>query len=286
MAESSIWKKLNDNKYLHAAAFLLICWGAVFRFQGTNDQRMYWIGQAVGYGIAVLIVMGLVALAFTKLRPFAVLAAIYVAAISAPVVAFAQSGAATAMAGSNNSYGQSYVSNKFMADWMSKSRVICADRDVATNTCHGVMQVVSVGPSIIDVVAFVYTQGIKVMMPMRYQIEQAGLCYPVQSPSDFNATVYASATAVGEISQGDQPIVLTPDQRAEIWRVGMGASGWRVGDKICSRYSVHDRNGDTILALAEHVWKNGALSPDDSGSTLHFYGEGTRLPLKDMATLQ
>lgn len=277
-------KNLHENKYARAIGALLLGIAILSRLQASSDQKAYWFGQAIAFGVGALVVMGLLSLAIAKLRPYALVVAIYVVAAAAPIMAIGQTGTSLSAARrGSESPAVSYVTNKFMTDWMSKSRMICFDRDAASNACIGVLEVVAVGGDTVDTVLYAYGGGVKIVGPTRFRVTSSGLCHTVPKPEDFNVSVYASQSAVSAIEATDQLGVLTTDQRAELWRLSMGTSGWQAGDEICSRYTVHDREGYSVRGLKEHVWKNGHPSPDDSGTILNFYNEGARLTLQDMA---
>src|SRR5690606_4879100 len=115
----------------------------------------YFIGQAVAAGLAALVVIGAVSLAWNGLRRYVLVAAICVAGVAAPVLAVATSGKATA--------AEAYLSNKFVTDWMSENRMICAGRNAAKTNCGLVEQVTAADASTVDVVTYIYMAGMKVV---------------------------------------------------------------------------------------------------------------------------
>lgn len=241
------------------------------RLSGNSELLSYHIGQYIGFVVGTLVLCVLGSLFVQKFRP-------YVLPVALVVSAVATLGAVSGF-GRGGENGNQYLSNSYVIDWMSRSRTLCINRNDANTACEMVVKVVTVTDKSVDFLGFMAdtSVGLKVTMGMRNSVGNNGLCWEVPKLEDLQVNFYASSNLIGNIEPGDQMLPISQAERQQYLPGLLAGQGLQPGDVMCSRFVVHDKEGNNVRAIREIVLLNGSPMKGESDSVYTFYPTDTRL---------
>jgi hypothetical protein len=248
--------------------------------QGDATLVSYHLGRFIAIFLFIGLILYLVSRKWQKVRQ---------SVLPVTIIAASVATLAAASGGDTNKVSDSrqFLPENRVVEWMSRSRSICLNRDVQSNTCEAAGLVQTATEKQVDVLLVMIAAAdasstIKIAMPVRSDVTSRGLCTTFEKPEDLAIQFYGSKDSLGVIGASDQLIPLAPDmeaQAAQMARMG----GLKAGDVLCDRYVAEDTKDGQVTALRVVSYVNGSETKGAPPMIYHFFDTDAHLPLRNAA---